>query len=179
MLKTPWERKWLDVTPDLFERMVVDYLRALDHQLKDFTVEHQTPLASPDGEFHMDAVATFEALGADFLVLVECKHHKNPIKRELVQVLADKLSSTHGHKGMLFSTAKFQKGAINYAISRRIALVHFTDGGPIYETKTPNCPVGPNRPYDAYFVGLSESGGMTYRLGAYDDVAVLIFGSSG
>jgi restriction system protein len=113
--------------------MVVDYLRALDHQLKDFTVEHQTPLASPDGEFNMDAVATFEALGANFLVLVECKHHKNPIKRELVQVLADKLSSTPGHKGMLFSTATFQKGAINYAISRRIALVHFTEGGSIYE----------------------------------------------
>ncbi len=67
MPKAPWEREWLDVTPDQFERMVVDYLRALDHQLKDFTVIHQTPLASPCGEFKMDAVAKFEALGADFV----------------------------------------------------------------------------------------------------------------
>jgi restriction system protein len=179
MIKAPWEREWLDVTPDQFERMVVEYLRALDHQLKDFTVIHQTPLASPCGEFKMDAVAKFEALGADFVVLVECKHHKNRIKRELVQVLADKLSSTHSQKGIMFSTAPFQKGAIEFAISRRIALVHFTEGGPIYETKTPNGPVGLNRPYDAYFVGLSESGGMTYRSGAYDDVAELIFGRVG
>ena len=179
MQKIPWKREWLGMTPDQFERMVVDYLRAMDHQLKDFTIEHQTPLASPDGEFNMDAIATFEALGADFLVLVECKHHKNPIKRELVQVLADKLSSTHGHKGMMFSTAPFQKGAIEYAMARRIALVHFTEGGPIYETKTQNGPVGPNKPYDAYFVGLSQSGNMTYGFGAYDDVAAMIFGSTG
>jgi restriction system protein len=178
MSKPPWKREWLNVTPGKFERMVIDYLRTLDHQLKDFTVKHQIPLASPDGEFNIDAVATFEALGADFLVLVECKHHKNPIKRELVQVLADKVSCMHGHKGMLFSTAPFQKGAIAYAVSRRIALIHFTEGGPIYETRSHNGPVGPKRTYDAYFVGLSESEGIYYRLGDFEHVAELIFGNS-
>ena len=178
-MKPPWRREWIHVTPHQFELMVVEYLRTVGHHLKDFKVEHQTPLTSPDGEFNIDAVAKFEAFGADFLVLVECKHHKNPIKRELVQVLGDRLSSMHGHKGMMFSTATFQKGAIEYAKSRRIALVHFTEGGPIYETKAQNGPVGPNRPYDAYFVNLSEEGSMTYRSGAYRDVSDLIFGSSG
>ena len=179
MLKPPWKRDWLNVTPYQFELMVVNYRRKMGHQLKDYTVEHQTPLTSPDGEFNIDALAKFEVFGADFIVLVECKHHKNPIKRELVQVLSDKLSSTHGHKGMMFSTASFQKGAIAYAKSRRIALVHFTEGDPIYVTRTQNGPIGRNRPYDAYFVDFSEEGGMTYRSGAYEYASVLLFGGSG
>jgi hypothetical protein len=45
--------------------------------------------------------------GADFLVLVECKHHKNRIKREHVQVLHGKLVTLGAQKTMLFSTSEF------------------------------------------------------------------------
>lgn len=175
MNRIPWHREWLQVMPEEFEKMVVEYIRALGMPLKDFEIKHQAPLNSPDGEFNMDAVATFEALGADFLVLVECKHHKNPIKRELVQVLADKLSSTHGQKAIFFSTAPFQKGAIEYAVARRIALVHFTEGGPIVETRARNGPVGPCRSHDAYFVALSKNGDITYHFGSFSKVAELLF----
>ncbi len=123
----------------------------------------------------MDAVATFDAFGAEFRVLVECKHHKNPIKRELVQVLADKLRSVHAQKAMMFSTTTFQRGAIEYARAQRIALVHFTEGGPIYETRARDSQPGPKRPYDAYFVTLSDGGGMSYRFGSFDDVNRLLF----
>ena len=51
--------------------------------LDQFTVRQRTPIAGPDGEFEMVALATFFALGATFVVLVECKHHRNRIKREL------------------------------------------------------------------------------------------------
>ncbi|MCX7013852.1 MAG: restriction endonuclease [Candidatus Sumerlaeota bacterium] len=178
MIKAPWDRSRLRVTPRQFERMVVEFLRTIGCPLKEFIVQHQTAVRSPDGEFDMDAVATFEALGADFLVLVECKNHTNPIKRELVQVLADKLSSTHAHKGMLFSSAPFQKGAIKFAVSRRIALVHFTEGGPIFEARAQNGPVGPNRPYDAYSVTLSEVGEMVYSAGS-GEAAKMLFGYAG
>lgn len=176
MRSIPWERAWLNVTPEQFERMVVEHLRRVGRPLTSFEVQHQTPVASPDGEFDIDAVATFEALGAKFIVLVECKHHRNAIKRELVQVLSDKLSSARAHKGMLFSTASFQKGAIEYAASRRIALVHFTEGGPVFETRAQfGTPAGPHRPYDAYLVTQSERGGISYRFWAFDELARVLF----
>lgn len=36
----------------------------------------------------------------------------------------------------MFSTAPFQSGAIEYATAKGIALVHFTEGGPTYETRS-------------------------------------------
>jgi hypothetical protein len=39
----------------------------------------------------------------DFLMLVEAKRHKNPIKRELVQVLHSKLRSVGAHKAAMIA----------------------------------------------------------------------------
>lgn len=178
MLKPPWKRARLKVTAHEFERMVVAFLQGMGTQLKDFRIEHQTPVSSPDGEFNIDATARFEGLGADFLVLVECKHHKDSIKRELVQVLADKVSAVRAQKGMLFSTAPFQSGAVEYAVSRRIALVHFTEGGPIHETRARDGPQGPKRAYDAYIVALSGNGGLSYRSGPSEKLADILLDSS-
>jgi hypothetical protein len=52
-----------------------------------------------------------------------------------VQVLADKVSVLRAQKGMLFTTAPFQRGALAYARSCNISLVQFTPGGPIYHTR--------------------------------------------
>ena len=170
----PWEGPWLRATPEKFELMVVEYLRDLGERLTKFEITHQTALTTPDGEFDMDALATFEALGAEFVVLVECKHHKNPIKRELVQVLADKLTGSRTHKGILFSTVSFQKGAVKFARARRIALVHFTEGGPVYEARAFYSPDVARRPYDAYLVTLTDTGSMNYRYGAFNEVKNLL-----
>ena len=35
----------------------------------------------------VDVTVRFSALGMEFLVLIECNHHKNRIKREVLQVL--------------------------------------------------------------------------------------------
>lgn len=160
-LQAPWKRDWLQVTPEDFERIVVEYLRSLD-DLKDFDVRHRAVMEGPDGEFEIDAVATFEALGAEFVVLVECKHHRNPIKRELVQVLRDKVRSVNAHKGMLCATAPFQKGAIEYALSQSLALVHFVEGGPIYESRDRSADDGPCHEFEAYFVSQTETGEKQY-----------------
>lgn len=174
----PWMREWLTLNPTEFEQLVVAHLRGLGQPLRQFEIQHRRQLSGPDGEFEIDAVATFEALGVEFIVLVECKHHKNPIKREVVQVLADKVGSVRAHKGVLFSTAAFQSGAVELAASRRLALVHFTEGGPIYETKAAFGPQGPKRPYDSYSVSQSSSGGMTYHSDARGGLSERLFGSS-
>jgi restriction system protein len=42
-------------------------------------------------EYEIDAVARFTIFGeAEIVVLVECKHHKHPIKREALMVLMPK-----------------------------------------------------------------------------------------
>lgn len=128
MRMPPTQRSWLQLTPREFELLVVAELRKLGQPLEDLVVEHQSPIRTPDGEFDIDAVARFKAFGGEYLVVVECKHHKNPIKREVVQVLADKLGAAHAQKAMLFSTTSFQSGALAYAKERRIALIHMTEG---------------------------------------------------
>lgn len=172
----PDQRGWLHVTPGELERIVVAELRQLGRPVKSLEVQHQAAIVTPDGEFTMDAIATFNALGVDFLVLVECKHHRNPIKRELVQVLSDKQRAANAQKAMLFSTAPFQSGALELAAARRIALIQLTPGGPIFETKAAFGPSGPNREYDAYWTTLTDSG-VSQRFGWYDGLTDYVLGN--
>ncbi len=124
-----------DITPEQFELQVQKTLTAAGSSLSGFSVQHRELVRGSDGAYEVDITARFEALGAHFLVLIECKHHRSPIKREVVQVLYDRLRAVGAHKGMLWSTASFQKGALEYAESHGIALVRVLDGGAVYQTK--------------------------------------------
>jgi restriction system protein len=73
---------------------------------------------------------------AELVILVECKHHKNPIKRDVVMVLESKLRDTKAHKGMIFSTCDFQSGALEFARVHGIATVRVTDDGMTYLTRS-------------------------------------------
>ena len=178
MCLPPTERDWLKLTPRQFELLVVEELRKLGQPLVGLKVEHQSPVSTPEGEFAIDALATFKALGGDYLVLVECKHHKNPIKREVIQVLADKLASTHAQKAMVFSTARFQSGAIEYAAERHIALILMTPGGPVFETRGRFGPEGPPGPPEAYWATVRGDGAIVYHYGGYDDLSAFVFDRS-
>lgn len=80
------------------------------------------------GTFDFDATARYQFAGMSFLVLVEAKLHKNPIKRELVLVLYQKILSVGAHKGVMVSTAPYQAGAVAFAKTHGIALVTVTEG---------------------------------------------------
>lgn len=131
----PWEDHRTPIRPDEYERQVAALLAALGRDVPEFRVQHQETVPTPDGTFRIDVTARFSQLGADFLVLIECKDHARPVERDDVQVLADKLRAAGAVKGMLFSTNGFQKGAIEYARARRIALVRFIEGELTYETR--------------------------------------------
>lgn len=124
------------MTWEQFERFVEAELRRSGVGLQEFGVEHHEVIEAHDGSYVIDNTARFEALGADFLVLVECKHHSNPIKREHVQVLNQKRQSTGAHKAMMFSTSKYQSGALHFAKEHRIALAWVVDGEATFETKS-------------------------------------------
>ena len=77
---------------------------------------------------------------------------------------------------MLFSAGGFQSGAIEYATKQGIALVHCTQGGPIYETKARGRPLGPCREYEAWVVSPCEHGGPNYAREGYEALTRYLFG---
>jgi restriction system protein len=104
--------------------------------LVDYRSCHREVVEGSDGEYEIDVTVRFSAMGADYLTLVECKHHRNRVKRELVQALWTKVQSLGAHKGIMFSTAGFQSGAIEFAKAHGIALVHVADGRSFYFAKS-------------------------------------------
>lgn len=133
MQSEPYQIK---MTFDDYEVAVKNVVRAKGYTLADFQVTRKETLQGTDGEYEIDVVVRFTILdGAEITVLIECKHHKNSIKRELVQVLHRKLSSIGAHKAMMFTTAKYQRGAIEFAKIHGISLVQFVDSELNYAVK--------------------------------------------
>lgn len=124
-----------NITPTEFEILVRDYLTEIGKELKTFSAHHDKIIKKVDGDYQIDVYAEFNFLGADFKILIECKKHKNRIKREVVQLLYDKIRATGSHKGIIFSTSGFQKGAMKYANEHGIALVRIIEGKYTYFTK--------------------------------------------
>lgn len=160
-----WFEQPINLTPKQFEQQVEKLLRKIGVGLTEFNVQRLEKIDAADGVYEIDVTARFAALGASFLVLIECKHHNSPIKREVVQVLFDRLRAVAGHKGMIFSTARFQKGAIEFAQSHGIALVQITDGRTIYATRTVRgVPQPETPPYAEWIVTMSEDDNESLRL---------------
>jgi restriction system protein len=140
------------LTPVEFEHLVASTLRKQGVGLKDFSVKHLDTLTGTDGAYKIDVSARFEAFGANFLVLIECKHERRRVEREVVQVLVDKVRSIGAHKGMIFSTAGFQRGALEYARAHGVALVRVADGRTSFETRSAN-PMRSPAPWLPQYVG--------------------------
>lgn len=130
------------LTPGEYELAVKGILDGAGVSLSEFSTKHLERVEGVDGSYIIDVTARFSALGTDFFVLIECKHERRKVERQDVQVLHDKLRSTGAQKGMLFSIAGFQEGAIQYADVHGIALAHMADGGTSWVTKS----FGPKTP---------------------------------
>jgi restriction system protein len=139
----PFQTSVVVVAPKDYVLAVKAILDAAGSALTRYESSHLEPVAGVDGEYVIDVVATFSALGADFRVLVECKHEKRRVERQDVQVLKAKLESTGAQKGMLFSVAGFQSGAIEYADAHGIALVELVDGASTWHARSDGPPTPP------------------------------------
>jgi restriction system protein len=135
--ESPWNPAFPpEVTPEEYEQQVVAWLRASGSTLEKFEVEHLRHLPGGGGDYEFDAVAEFTIFnGARIVVLVECKRYSRPVERDHLLALWAKLQDVGAHKAMMFATCGFQSGALEYASSRRIATVIFTEGAFVYETK--------------------------------------------
>jgi hypothetical protein len=125
-----------DITPSEFEEWAAGVFESARTSLDDITVTIHDRITGTDGAFDFDATVRYRWAGIDFIVIVEAKRHKNPIKRELVQVLHSKMLSVGAHKGVMFSTSGFQRGAVEFAKKHGIALVTVTEGRFLYETRS-------------------------------------------
>jgi restriction system protein len=117
--------------------------------------------------------ARFKAFGADVLVLIECKHYKNPVKREIVQLLRDRIRTTGAHKGMIFSTSRYQRGAVEYATKHGIALIIFVEGKSTYMTRAHGNKVEPppwaNIPkISGWITKISDDGNQSFSIVSRD-----------
>jgi restriction system protein len=139
-------KKQPKITSVQFELEVKRYLESTAGKLKDFQTVHRESMDGQDGTYEIDITARFRIFGADFLVLVECKNHKNHIKREHVQMLHAKQVSLSAQKAMLFATTPFQDGAVEYANQHGIALVQLASGETLYFTKSGNHTPLPDSP---------------------------------
>jgi restriction system protein len=170
-----------NISPREFELLVKEYLEGVGKDLKIFKATHNTHLINNDGEYQIDVCAEFDFLGATFKVLVECKRHKNRIKREVVQLLNDKLRSIGAQKGMIFSTSEFQDGAKKYAIERGIALIKVIEGRFTYITKSQDSQnfEPPSWVDIPKYVGEYEEGNSIYYLqnGYFDALKEFLFGN--
>jgi hypothetical protein len=126
-----------DITPSEFEIFVTSLFDAIDERggITNLRIKNHEVVQGGDGTYDFDATVRYELAGMAFLVLVEAKLHKNPIKREAVQVLHQRVQSVGAQKGVLVSTAPFQRGALDFALVHGIALVTVTEGRFTYETK--------------------------------------------
>jgi restriction system protein len=139
-----------EITPEEYELQVKMWLESVGQELDEFSAIHREVLRGADGEYEIDVVVRFKALGGvQFKALVECKKHKNPIKRELVQALHQKQLSLGANKAILVSTSAFQDGAVAFAKAHGIALVRLMSGAALYiqGSKSNDAPI-PHIPAD-------------------------------
>ena len=125
----------VDMTPAEFEAFVAEVLEAASPGLENYEVRAHEVIRGVDGEYDFDATVRFSVLGMDYLLLVEDKRHKDPIKREQLQPLHQKLQSVGAQKAVMISTAPFQRGAIVFAKTHGIALVMVSEGRFTFETR--------------------------------------------
>jgi hypothetical protein len=155
------------MTPGEFESFVTSLFDAIEESgaIANLHVQTHEVLHGADGKYDFDATVRYELGGMAFLILVEAKLHKNPIKREMVQVLHQKLQSVGAQKAVLVSTAPFQEGALNFALAHGIALVTVTEGRFTYETKGATKPPPLSREQARERLGLPTFVGHAYSNG--------------
>jgi len=133
---SPFNNDPLEISPIEFEKQVLDLFTTQKPAPKKLEVLHNQRLTADDGRYQIDVLITFETLGVDFKVLVECKRHKEAVKRETVQILKDRVITLGAQKGILVTASGFQAGAIKYAKKHGIALLRIIEGKMTYETKS-------------------------------------------
>jgi restriction system protein len=126
----------VNITPEEFEQYVKDWFDSEGINLKSYKSIINNKAAADDGVYEIDIDITYDALGVEFRVLIECKRHSYNIKREVLQILHEKLQSIGAHKGIVCSTSGFQSGALKYARKHGIACIMVAENRMLVQTRS-------------------------------------------
>ncbi len=133
----PTEPSITEISPRDFEKHVVDWLRATTQSPDTVQISHLKKVAVSSGEYELDGVATFDIWnGIKFSILIECKRYNRPVKRDTVILAHAKTRELSMQKTMVVSTSGFQKGAIEFATEKNVALIQLVDGRTTYFTRS-------------------------------------------
>lgn len=120
-----------NITPTDFEKLCIDLLiktKGFD-KLENVIVEHNRKELVNGQKYQLDGYIEYDLLEVRHKVIVECKRYKNPVSREKVSVLKDKVQELGAQKGILITTCGYQEGAMNYAKEHGIGLMRVVDKG--------------------------------------------------
>lgn len=119
----------IEVTPKEYERQALKWIEDAEPGVENLRVAQRAMVEGDGGDYEIDVVAELSIFeGAELRVLVECKRWSNPVKREQLLAFFGKLEDTSSHKGIVFTTSRFQRGALKYARSKGIATAVFRGG---------------------------------------------------
>jgi hypothetical protein len=136
---TPWDRGVApSLTPAEFEGHVLAWLKEwVERDRLRCTLEPQGVARGEGGDYRIDVLATLTLFdGARVVVLAECKHQRRRVERKQVAELEAKRQAVGAHKCMLFTTARFQAGALALATARGIFTATMRDGRCQIETRS-------------------------------------------
>lgn len=99
------------------------FVRDLYARHPDLNIEHNVILVGKSGaRRQIDVKFTHTAGGHTYLTLVECKHWKEKVSRDRIDVLFAGMEDLNAAKGVMFTTAGFEPGAEAYAKHKGIDL---------------------------------------------------------
>ena len=104
------------------------FFQSNPYNFKLVEISHDKKITVGEQNYQVDIFFEHEHNGFSYKTLVECKRHASSIKREVIQVLYNKIQETGSNKGILVSASDFQKGAMDYAKQKGIALVRILNG---------------------------------------------------
>lgn len=116
----------LEMDPIEFERYSLELLESQTRELDKVKFEHNKIVEVDDGSYQLDGYIEFEIMGVIYKTIVECKHWKYSIERDVIQKVYSNLCSIGAQKGIVISTSNFQSGAIKFADKHGIALIQLT-----------------------------------------------------
>ena len=175
----PWNPSVpVQITPAEYEDQVCSWLAQATDPISINWVSREV-ISGRGGNYEIDVVGEASLLGgARLRILVECKHWRRPVGRDVVLAHAMKVRNTASHKGMIFATSGFQRGALEAATEEGIATLTFEDGNARYETRS----IGPTREppdwitfptYAAYLISATSDSTISVRGVSSDDVGPL------
>lgn len=114
---------------ELYERFVKtlyeEYMLPSSGSPQDYILHHRKTYAGQRTGNQHEIDLSFEATVGSLriLVMIECKHYRRRLGKDVVEQLRSKMDDIGAHKGVIVTTVGFQKGALRAAKSYGIALV--------------------------------------------------------